>query len=385
MGGCRIALVTLAALAAVAMSSGAGAQPKDPAGDIEMGPEHTGSGSATGSAGAIGRGSAAPEPTAQVKDPRAAKKWLAAGQLLMHKGSYLASRNRPDDAKPQFENAVTAFVRAIEAGDDLNVYFDLAGAEDKLGKTDDAVKHLRLVVNAKAGIRPDVAKRATARLDELLTKVGLVTLIVAPDGTSITLGGIEVGTSPLSGPLVLMPGTYTLSFQADGFQSNEAELRVEPGSESERVIQLEPVKVIVEPVRPAPADVVPEDKPPPRSPLALYIGAGLTGLAVVGASVCGVLALREHATLTRASSSATEREDAQANGKLLAHITDASLATAVVAAGLTAYWYFYRYKQHRGNSSKSPQERHPPPVETKLDVVPWVQPQSGGVTIAGWF
>jgi lysozyme family protein len=361
MGGCRIALVTLAALIAAGASGGAVAQPKDPGGDIEMG------------------------PAAPVKDPKAARKWLAAGQQLMQKGSYFVARNRPDEAKPQFENAVTAFLRAIEAGDDVNVYFELAGAEDWLGKPDDAVKHLRLVINAKAGVRPDVARKATAKLDELLAKVGLVTLSVAPDGTSITLGGIELGTSPLPEPLVLMPGTYTLSFQAVGFQPKEAELSVEAGSEIERVIELDPVKVIVEPVRQVvPEEVVPEDRPQP-APLALYLGAGITGVAVAGAGVCGILALREHGRLTRASSSAADREDAQTRGKLFALITDASLATAVVAGGLTAYWYFYKYKQQPGNPNKRPQERRSPPVETKLDVVPWVQPQSGGVTIAGWF
>jgi hypothetical protein len=45
-----------------------------------------------------------------------------------------------------------------------------------------------------------------------------VTLAVSPEGALISLAGTELGKAPLAEPLILMPGTYTLSFQADGFQ-----------------------------------------------------------------------------------------------------------------------------------------------------------------------
>jgi tetratricopeptide (TPR) repeat protein len=312
---------------------------------------------------------------AEPKDPKAAKRWLAVGQTLMQRGAYLVARNRADEAKQQFENAATAYHKAIEAGDDVNVYVELAAAEEKLGKLDAAVRHLRRVVRAEAGVRPDVEKRASARLDELLARVGLVTLTVAPPGTSITLGGSEVGHSPLAEPLVLLPGTYTLAFQAAGFEPREAELRVDPGTESERAIELEPVKVVVEPVPPPAPEPAPRVEPSPRpSRLPLYAGAGLTVTAVAGAGALGALALREHATFTRRSTDAVDRDDARANGRLLAQLADVAIVTAVAAAGFTAYWYFYRYKRHHDNSRQS-----------KLDVVPWVQPQLGGMTVAGRF
>jgi tetratricopeptide (TPR) repeat protein len=353
MGGRGSALAT-AALAVIA-SGRAAAQPRAPGGDIEM------------------------EPA--VKDPNVARKWLAVGQQLMQRGSYLASRNRLDDAKPQFENAVTAFVKAIEASDDVNLYLELASAEEKLGKLDEATRHVRRVVEAGDGARPDVAKRAASKLDDLMGKVGLVTLSVAPAGTSITLGGAELGTSPLREPLVLMPGTYTLSFQADGFQPREAELRIEAGSETERTIELEPVKVIVEPVKPVTQAMMQVDAPPPpRSKLPLYVGAGVTGAAALAAGVFGILAIGQHATFTRASTSAADREDARTTGKRFAAVADGSLVVATAAAGFTAYWYIYRYRQHPVSKSD-----HRSDNLAKLDLVPWVQPQSGGMTLAGWF
>lgn len=340
------------------MSRTAVAQPKVPGGENQMG-------SATG------------------KDPKAAKKWLAAAQQLAQKGSYLAAKNRPEEAKAQLENAITAYQKALEAGDDPNVYLELASVEDKLGKLDDAVKHLRRVVAATTGVRPEVLRKATGKLDELSAKVGLVTLTIMPAGSSITLGGVELGTSPLPEPLVLMPGTYTLSFQAEGFQPREAEIKIEPGSEAERTIALEPVKVIVEPVKPPVIEPAPQPVARPREPSRrpLYIGAGVTGAGVLGVGLFGILAISQHATFTGSSTSRLDRANARTSGQRFALIADLSLGTAVVAAGFTAYWYFYKYKRFPKNS----EERHPPQVETKLDVVPWVQSQSGGVTLAGWF
>jgi hypothetical protein len=329
------------------------------------------------------------DAVAPAPDPKVAKKWLFAGHQLMQRGSYLAARGRPDEAKPQFEQAAVAFARAIEASDDVNIYLELATAEDKLGKLDAAVKHVRRVVDATAGIRPDVAKRAASLLEQLLTRVGLVTLTVVPAGTSITLGGAELGTSPLPEPLVLLPGTYTLSFQADGFQPREAELKVEPGSETERTVELEPIKVIVQPVKPAEPDPVVTVAPPRRaSRTPLYIGAGVAGAASLGAGVLGILALREHATFTDPTSSMPDREDARTRGKRFALVGDVSLAAATAAAGFTVYWYIYRYRQDSTRLASDPAGN---PVHNrmhhraKLDAVPWVQPESAGIVLAGSF
>jgi hypothetical protein len=323
---------------------------------------------------------------APAKDARLARKWLAAAQQLMQKGSYFAARNRPDDARPQFENAVTAYQKAIEAGDDPNLYLELANAEDRLGKLVDAVRHLRHLTGATgaagaAGARPEVVRKARARLDELLTKVGLVTLTIAPPGASITLGGAELGTAPLTEPLVLIPGTYTLSFQAEGYQPREAEIVVEPGTRTERAIDLEPVKVIFEPVAPA-AVVAAARAEASRTPskLPFYVGAGITGAAVLDAAIFGGLAIAQHATFTRASTSRLDREDARSNGRRFALVADVSLAVAVVAGGFTAYWYFQRYRQPRTSD-----DRRSRPIDAKLGVVPWVQSQSGGASLAGWF
>jgi hypothetical protein len=354
----RIAAIAIAAL----FSHTAFAQPAEPPPEIEMEPAP-----------------ATPPAPTPTKDPKEAKKWLAAAQTLVQKGLYYQSHNKPDDAKQQFTNAVTAYQKAIEAGDDVNVYFELAAVDEKLEKVDEAVKHLRVVTQAQTGVRPDVAKKAAAKLDELSAKVGVVTLVVTPDNTSITLGGAELGKSPLTAPLVLMPGTYTLAFAADGFQPKEAEIVVEAGSESERKIDLEPVKVIVEPARP----VGPDEAPPPTTgpdKLPLYIGVGAAGAGVLGVTIFGIAAVVEHGTFVGKSTNKADRSDAQSNGKTFAVLADVSLGITVAAAGFTAYWY-YKYKKAADKT-----EDHPATVgRAKIDVIPWVQSQGGGLGLAGSF
>jgi len=317
---------------------------------------------------------------APVKDPKLGRRWLATAQRLMQRGSYYASNNRPDDARPQFENAVAAYRKAIEASDDIGLYVELANAEARLGKVDEAVRHLRLVV--RAGVRPEVMKRATAKLDDLSSKIGIVTLTVAPAGTAITLGGSEIGTSPLPEALVLLPGTYALAFEASGYLPLETEIKVEAGSEIERAIELAPVQPTEPPVvsRPLPKTLV-REAPPPRARWPLYAGTCVTGAAVAGAGVFGILALIQHSTFTAAATSNADRSDARTRGERYALIADVSLGTAVVAGSVTAYWYFYRYKR----PSRRPDAERSGIVATKLGVVPWVQPQSGGVTFTGRF
>jgi hypothetical protein len=357
-----------AVIVALATPGIARAQAKDPGGEIEMEP-------AASEAANEAANEAGNEAT---KDPTAARPWLVAGQRAMKKAGYFAARKRPDDARAQLDAAAAAFGKALAASDDPQTRFELALAEDRLGKLDDAVKQLRVVV-ATPALRPELARKAAAKLTELSAKVGVVMLTVVPDGASITLGGIELGTSPLRAPLVLMPGTYTLSFVAEGFQPRDAEITVEPGSDTTHAVALDAIPVVVAPPPPpAIAPVLPAPAPPSPSKVPLVVGGAITVAAIAGAAVSGVLAVRQHDTFVGATTSALDRQDARDQGQRLARISDLAIGTAVVAAGFTTCWYLFKYRHPE-------KERRASPAQAKLDVVPWVQSRSGGATLAGWF
>jgi hypothetical protein len=377
MRGHRIAVVLIAAGFAV-FAAPVGAQPGD---EIEMEPEGSGSGS--------GSAPAPTEPSPVAKDPKLAKKLLFAAQQMVAKGDYWTRAKRPDDAKAQYETALTAFQKAIELGDDPNVYFELANVEDKLGKLDEAAKHWRVVIKAQTGVRPDILKKATAKFDDAVTKLGLVTLVIKPDGASISMAGTAIGTSPLPESMILMPGTYAFAFSAEGFQSKELEIKVEEGSESERGIDLEPVQLTIEPAKPEieePIEPAIVAKPPSKLPL--YLGGGATVGFLGIATITGILAVGQHGTFTAADSSSGERTDARSSGERLARITDVMLVGTLGAAAFTTYWYMFKYKPaHKKFATEQQAARRSRPLDSssKVTVVPWVQHDTGGVTLAGSF
>ncbi|MBA3542362.1 MAG: PEGA domain-containing protein [Deltaproteobacteria bacterium] len=356
----------IACVAAAALFTVTGTAHAQPAGDIEMSDDPA-------------TPAAPPLPT---KDPRTAKKHATTGQQAALKADAFAKRNKPDEAKAHYEIALAAYSKAAELGDDINVYFHLAGVEDKLGKPIDAVKHYRLVMRAASGVDPRIAKQVSARLEEVMSKIGTVALTITPDGTVVTLGGEQVGVSPLPEPLVLLPGAHTFVLTAPGFQPRETEIKVEAGSESERKIELESVTIVIEKprkVEPDEADEVTALKGP--SMLPVYISGGIS-LALIGtAIVTGLAAQSQHDTFVAADSTASQRSDAREVGKNYAHLTDVCIVGSLAAAGFGAYWYIFQYRPALKEKAMAEDE----PRSSKVTMVPWVQPDTSGFAVVGSF
>ena len=318
-----------------------------------------------------------PEQAQVVKDPKVAKKWLDAGRQLVQKGDYQTRAKKLDEAKTLYDNAITAYEKAIESSDDPNIYFDLAAVEEKAGKLDRAAIHFRTLVKAQ-GAKPDLVKKATARFDDLSMKTGLVTIVSKPEGATLSIDGNELGKTPLADALVLMPGTYKIAIVADGYVTKELELQIEAGSESERTIELEAGKSIpVEKPRPVVVEKpeMPIAPPPPAGPskVPLYAGLGATGGFVLIAAITGIAAVGKHSTFKDEDASPGDRADAKDSGKTLALVTDLCLVGALASGGFTAYWYYFKYKPAKGK------------IEAKTAVMPWVKPDAGGLSFAGSF
>jgi PEGA domain len=347
-------------------------------GDIDMDPD-PGSGSAATPATETPTPPPDGEP-AVVKDPKVAKKWLTAAQQLVTKGDYFTNRKKPDDAKAQYTNAITAYEHAIEAGDDITVNTSLAVIEDKLGAEIDAYRHLKLVVDAQPPVKPDALKKAQTKLDEVIAKVGIVTLTIDPEGTTVTIDGKSYGDSPIKDPIVLMPGTFTASFTLVGYQPKEVELKVEAGAGVEKKVTLEPV-----PIRMEPNTHEPEPEPMPvaskPSKTLLIAGSSATVVFTAGAVIFGASALSQHHAYTDPTFTNKERADAQSLGKTMSHLCDASIGLAVISAAFTVYWYHWKYQRELD----APAPGYQPRAVPKVDMIPWVQPDAGGIAAFGSF
>jgi hypothetical protein len=375
-GGIVVVLATLviAAVAAAAPGDGAGS---GSGADIDMDPD-PGSGSGSGSGSPATTGSdAAP---AIVKDPKVAKKWLNAAQQLVQKGDYYTAHKKPDDAKAQYDNAVTAFQHAIEASDDVTINYQLALVEDKLGALPEAYGYLKLVVDAQPPVKADALKKAQAKLDDVTNRVGIVTLTVLPEGVTVSIADKQYGDSPLEQPIVLMPGTYTASFALVGYQPKETELKVEAGAGVEKKIELEPVPIKITPhiveSEPEPVPVV--TKP---SKVPWIAGASATVVFTAGAVIFGASALSQHSAYVDPTFTKKERSDAQSLGKTMSHLCDGAIVLSVASAAFTVYWYHWKYQKELAAPPPGEQPREVP----KVDMVPWVQPDGGGLAAVGSF
>ncbi len=370
MGDRRIALVCGSALlASVVIVRPGGAQPAGGGGgsDIEMEPESTGSAAAP----------AAPaEPAAPPRDPKLAKKLYAAAQGFERKGDQLARQNRADEAKAQFVEAVNAYQKAIEQAEPVDPAWTLAlaVAEEKAGDPAAAYKHVKALVAVQPPPKADVLKKAQAKLDDLDGKIGKVTLTVKPDGTQIMMGDKTVAEAPMTEPLILSPGTYTVSFAAVGFEPKDAELKVEAGSESERKIELVPVKVKIKPREPEPEPETPVATTAPNM-LPLYIGGGATGVLLITSIVYDFRAKSQHDIFVGKTTAMKDRLDARDNGKLFAHVADITLVGALGAAAFTGYWYWYKIRPAQAAHEK----------QAKVVPAPWVQPGAAGFAVGGEF
>lgn len=330
-------------------------------------------------------------PPAAVRDPKAAKKLAVGAARFAKKGDRLARRKKDAEAAAEYERALAAYEKSFELNPDAAVLVEMAMLEVKLARWVKAVARFRrALAETEVPLDARAQARAQAGLDDALTRIGVVAMTIVPDGAVVTIDGVEVGTAPLAEPLVLAPGEYALAIRADGFVAYETPLVVEAGSESERTFELAPVPVVVKPPRPAPPPA-PPPLPPAPSKTKLYAGAGATLVFTGAAITTGVLALGKHGTFHDEGATIEERDAAQKSGRSMARLTDVFATGAIIAAGVTTYYYLKVYRPKVDDHERLREERanhrdeysrvRRPPIL----VAPAVHDDGGGLVLTGWF
>lgn len=333
-------------------------------------------------------GSAPPaEPDPATK--AAAKKLLDGGDGFLKKGDAFTRRKKTAQATAEYERALAAYQKAFELVNNPKIYFPIATAEEKLGRTADAANHYRKFLAGAGDVGDKLRADAEKRLENLKLEIGVLALAVTPEGAIVSIDGNNVGTAPLTEPVFLAPGEYTLNITADGYKPLEQKLAIEAGSESERSFELESAAVIIDaPVKPPPPPE-PEPAPPAPSKMMLYVAGGATLAFVAGATTTGIMAVGKQGTFKDDPESAAG-ESARKSGKNLALITDGLIIGAVVAGGLTAYYYTKVYKPKQREHRQKLEDRkggavgrRAPASGPKVVVTPWVQADGGGLVLTG--
>jgi len=188
------------------------------------------------------------------------------------------------------DDALGLFLESYEIRPSQSVLFNIAVTERRLGHDEDALMHFYEWVRINAGDAGPRLTEAFSAIDDLVP--GLATLRVdsSPSNVTVFVDGARAQTTG-SGILVLRGGTYTLRFEADGYEPSERQVTVEAGNDETIQVSLEE----------AAADVA-----PPEAPIATddqgggllftWVGVGLTvafaGLAV-GSWVAGEAAYQD--------------------------------------------------------------------------------------------
>ena len=318
---------------------------------------------------------------------------LAEGDRVLKRGDRLAARGKIEQGFTYFEAALSEYQAAYEAYPDPQIFFPIAQAEQRLGRFVDALQHYQQLLAESKTLSPALRGQVQIHLDEVRKNLAAVVLEIEPEGATILIDGKEAGRSPMSQPVFVEPGQHRYSVTGDGYESVEGVLDLPSGKEMRKRIRLERAPVASDSQdrtrrrraapRPSARPSSRERAPHRPSAVPLWIGVGVTGALAAGAGVTGAVALSKHGQYQDQSKSQASREAARRDGKQMASVTDILLGGALVAAGVTAYYYFAIYQPSAAEADRGAaigQER-----EAAVRFAPLVGGDVAGLAVSGTF
>ncbi len=330
---------------------------------------------------------AQPDPVRKKK----ARELLVEGDKKLKRGDQLLKRGKMEDAFAEFELGLVDYQAAFEAYPDPQIYFPIAQAEHRLGRFVEALQHYQQLLAEGKSITPALRDTVERELQEIKKNLASVVLDVKQDGAVILIDGREAARTPTVAPVWVEPGQHTYAVTAKGYTPVEGKMDLLPGKELRRKITLEPMPVVVKggesdtgggavgQISKSP----PAASRPSRTPL--WIGLGVTGALAISGSVTGFVALSKHSKYRDESLSDGQREDARRDGKQLAGVTDVLLGGAVVAALVTAYYYYGVYQPRAREAEEAPDPGEVEEESASLRIEPFVGDGSAGVAASGSF
>lgn len=205
-------------------------------------------------------------------------------------------------AEGRYEAALAEFLRAYDLSREWAVLYNLGQLSVTLGRHADAHRYLtRYLADGGDGIEADRRAEVGAVLADLDPRIARLDVRADVDGATVWIDGVNAGTMPLPGPVVVDPGTHVVDLRDE---------RLPGGRERREVILaggLTEVLAFVAAAPPPPPPSAPVE-PPPAAPeeegsvwtswwLWTIVGAVVVG----GATTAAVLLWPEEETFTRGS------------------------------------------------------------------------------------
>ena len=256
-----------------------------------------------------------------------------------------------------YEAALIEFRRAQDLSPNFRILYDIGQASYQLQRYADALNAFESYLAQGGAQVPHPRQSAVeADLKVLHTRVGRVDVSVSADGAEVRVDEQVVGTSPLSGPVLVSIGHRKVTVTKAGFPALEKFVDVAAGDRTRIVFDFPtpeaPPPVVVQIPTPAPppetragAPASPHPLPPPVPPSSsgalVWVPWTVTGLLAAGTAVTGVLALNAKTTLDNEldtySAGSNGIEQARSRARAYAIASDACLGGAAVALGVALY------------------------------------------------
>lgn len=290
---------------------------------------------------ALAQAPASPETRASPEALKEGREHFTRGLVLYREGN--------------FGGAQAEFQRAYDTAPSFRILFNLGQATFELGDYAGAMTAFERYLG-EGGDKVPAARRAEVvkSLHDLEGRIGRVDLSTNVPGAEVSVDGVSVGTTPLSGPVSVSVGRRSITASLAGRVPVTKTIDVAGGDRTGLTFELlapEPAPAALPPAAPAPV-VAPEPvgpepvRPEParrRSMTPVWVGVGTTGALAATSAVFGVLTLQANSTFKAdLSSQCCGATTGIASARSQVH-TDALLAdifgsVAIVGAGVTVYF-----------------------------------------------
>jgi hypothetical protein len=262
-----------------------------------------------------------------------------------------------------FRSAVVEFRRAYELSKNYKVLYNLAQTEYQLTNYVAALSYFeKYLAEGGSALDPTRRQEVEAEIPMVKSRIATVTIRTNVTGAAISVDDQSAGAAPLSGPLLMNPGSHRIVLRLSGYV--DAVRGIEVGGGEYETVEVELSQLPV-------ADAAPTGPKPQPSWTPAIIGWSATGVFAVTALVLGLSAQSESDTLRELKAhpnvSSKELSDADSKVRTVALLTDIALGATLASAGIATY-----FTVHRPSSSTS---------TGAVRVVPTL----GGLSCAGTF
>ena len=128
--------------------------------------------------------------------------------------------------------ALTAFEKSYKLAHKAALLFNIAMCEKALYRYVDSITTFRRFLSESGDkIKPELEAQSEQAVQEMMTLIGTLKLMDAPDDAEVFVDGKSIGKTPFKEGVLLDPGQHSIRVEANGFKPMTTDVTVASGAE----------------------------------------------------------------------------------------------------------------------------------------------------------